>query len=197
MKATAGFGIASLVFATTLLAAPGTHAAELSPTAVPVPIDAASVHVRFRVKVLGLLKVVGRFERLFGSFNSSPRGNTTSVDMHIEAGSVSTDDQWRDALLRGPGFFASERHPQITFSGVCLGPTDSGTMRLTGVLRLRGTSRPVVFLIEPDTDKTGDGAAVYRAHTVIRRSDFGLHAMPRLVSDEVEITVAMNAGSAD
>ena len=167
------------------------------PASAVEPIAPGKVHVRFKVKVFGLLSVMGRFDRLFGGFVSSPEGHTTGVRMQIDASSVTTDDAWRDDYLRGPSFFATDSYPHITFSGRCLGRGDDGAMQLAGNLSLRGTSRPVVFEFESTGTETDDSADVYRARTTIRRSEFGLNAMEHLISDEVEITVAMQATAGD
>lgn len=181
-----------------LLAGPvATHAAEPAASSATEVIDQANVDVRFRVKVMGMLNITGHFKRLFGTFVSNSQGSTTGVRMQIDASSVSTDEDWRDDLLRGPGFFAADRYPHITFSGACLGRGENGAMRLAGNLNMRGSSQPVVFEFEPGDVKPYKGADVYQARTVIRRSAFGLSAMERLVSDKVEIIVAMKFGSGE
>lgn len=160
-------------------------------------IGPGKVHVRFKVRVLGVLSVMGRFDRLFGKFVTDSESGATGVRMQIETGSVSTDDEWRDGYLRGPTFFAADRYPHITFSGSCLSRGDNGAMQLAGNLSLRGRKRPVVFEFESPGRKPANDSGVYEARTVIRRSEFGLNAMEHLISDEVEIIVAMQTGSAD
>jgi polyisoprenoid-binding protein YceI len=147
--------------------------------------------------VLGVLNIMGHFSRLYGKFVSDTQGARTGVRMQIDASSVTTDDEWRDDFLRGPGFFATDRYPHITFSAACLDRGENGAMRLAGNLSMHGRSRPVVFDFESVSAKPNNSADVYQARTVIRRSEFGLNAMEHLISDEVEITVAMQAGSVD
>jgi polyisoprenoid-binding protein YceI len=168
-----------------------------SPASAVETIDPDRVHVQFKVKVFGLVSVKGRFARLFGNFVNSPKGGATGVRMQIDANSVTTDDQWRDDYLRGPTFFATDRYPHITFSGRCLGRGDNGVMQLAGHLSVRGKSRPVVFEFESVDTSLDNRRTTYHARTVIRRSEFGLSAMQHLISDEVEITVAMHTGSVD
>ena len=170
---------------------------EPSPASAAETIDPDRVHVQFKVKVFGMVSVKGRFDRLLGKFVNSPKGGATGVRMQIDADSVTTDDQWRDDYLRGPTFFAVDRYPHITFSGRCLGRGDNGVMQLAGQLSLRGRSRPVVFEFESVDTSLDNPGATYHARTVIRRSEFGLNAMQHLISDEVEIIVAMHAGSVD
>jgi polyisoprenoid-binding protein YceI len=165
--------------------------------AAPEMIDLSNVYVHFKVRVLGLVSIMGRFDRLFGAFTNDTQSDSTAVRMRIDASSVNTDDEWRDDYLRGPTFFATDRYPDITFSGLCLSRGENGGKQLVGKLNVRGRSRPVVFDIESVNPTPGHRTAVYQAKTVIRRSEFGLNAMEHVISDEVEIMVAMKTGSAD
>jgi polyisoprenoid-binding protein YceI len=185
------------VVVTALAGSPRALAEEPSVDTTPEMIDLSDVYVRFKVRVLGLVSIIGRFDRLFGAFTNDTQSDSTAVRMRIDAASVNTDDEWRDDYLRGPTFFATDRYPDITFSGLCLSRGENGGKQLVGNLSMRGRSRPVVFEIESLNRKPGNGAAVYQAKTVIRRSDFGLNALENVIGDEIEITVAMNTGSAD
>jgi polyisoprenoid-binding protein YceI len=160
-------------------------------------IDPQKVHVRFKVRVFGLISIAGRFERLLGVFLSNADGEPARVRMQIEAASLTTDDAWRDEYLRGPAFFATDRYPHITFSGSCVSRSENGVGRVVGELSVRGRSRRIALAFEPAAPAGESGPGVYRAKTVIRRSDFGLDAMQHLVSDKVEVIVAMQAASAE
>jgi polyisoprenoid-binding protein YceI len=187
----------ALIVITALTGPAGVHAGEPYMDSAPDVIDPGKVQVRFKVRVFGMLSVMGHFDRLFGKFVSNTQGGRTGVRMQIDASSVSTDDEWRDGVLRGPGFFAADRFPHITFSGSCLGRGENGAVRLVGNLSMRGRSRPVIFEFESVSAKAGNSADIYRGKAVIRRSEFGLNAMGHLISDEVEIIVAMKPDSTD
>ena len=192
------WSLASVLMLVSALAGPaGAEARQPPPALDSDVIDAGDLHVRFKVRVFGLLSINGHFNRLHGKFVSDTQGGTTGVRMQIDAGSVTTDDAWRDDLLRGPRFFATERYPRITFSGTCLARGRNGAMQLAGNLSLRGRSRPVVFEFEPVSAAPDSRAGIYQARTVIRRSEFGLNAMQHLIGDEVEIIVAMQTDAAD
>ena len=186
-----------LIVVTALAGSAGAESKEPSLRYPSEVIDAGKVHVRFKVKVFGVLSVMGHFKRLYGEFVGNTEGGTTGVRVKIDASSVSTEDEWRDDFLRGPRFFATDRYPHITFSGACLSRGENGAMHLAGNLSLRGRSRPVVFEFELVSAKPDNSADIYQARTVIRRSEFGLNAVEHLISDEVEITVAMHAASVD
>jgi polyisoprenoid-binding protein YceI len=162
-----------------------------SPRAV---IDLRDIYVRFKVKVFGLARIMGRFERLRGQMVSDRDGQGTEVHMRIDVDSVNTDDPSRDGYLRGPTFFAADHYPHITFSGSCLGGGKGGAGRIVGDLSLRGITRRVTFRVEALRPEETGGSGGYQATAIIRRSDFGLNTLKHLVGDEVEIIVAMHPG---
>lgn len=158
-------------------------------------IDLGNASVRFQVRVLGLAQIVGRFERLSGELVSGAERESGSVRMCIDVNSVNTNDELRDALLRSSTFFDTERYPQITFSRSRLIYGKDGPEQIVGDLSLHGTTRPVVFDVEPVVPAEAYDASHYRAIATIKRSDFGLDALRPIVSDEVEIIVAMQANT--
>jgi polyisoprenoid-binding protein YceI len=66
-----------------------------------------------------------------------------------------------------------------------------------GDLSLHGTTRRVVFEVRAVSVPEGGSAGGYQATAIIRRSEFGLNTLQHIVSDEVEIIVAMNTDSGD
>ena len=152
-------------------------------------IDLSDVKVMFGIKVFGLARINGRFDRLRGSMTNDTNGDPYSVSMRIDVSSINTNNDDRDDLLRGPAFFAAERYPHILFKGHCQTLQADGRARLIGVLQLRGYSKQVAFDIEPIENNSGING--YQARARIKRSDFGLNSLKGIVSDDVEIVVAM------
>ncbi len=160
----------------------------------PETTELTDIAVHFKVKVLGMARITGRFDRLRGELLPAAEGEDPAVRMRIDVESVSTDDAWRDAYLRGPTFFKAERYPHITFSGSCLLRRENTSARIVGELNLHGTTKRVVFDLRAQGAHRSGQAQGYRATATIRRSEFGLDALKHIVADEVEITVAMQAG---
>lgn len=183
--------MAMVFFLVTVVRPLGVEAMEPSVDSVARVISGDKVDVRFRVKVLGYIPVAGRFDRLHGTLVSSRDGRSGTVRMRIETSSVNTHDDWRDDYLRGPTFFASERYPHIIFSGTCHTINANGSRQLAGVLSLHGKTKHVVFDVRPVAGEGENRTGVYQAKTRINRSDFGLDSLKHLISDEVEIVVAM------
>ena len=159
----------------------GIHTAEV--------IDISNVEVQFKVKVLGIARIHGSFDRLHGSMIGNEHGGPYTINMRIDVSSINTSDDERDKYLRGPAFFEVDRYPHILFKGNCMKQPADGHMSLTGELQLRGHSRQVVFDIEPL--QTNGEITSYRARTTIKRSDFGLISLKNIVGDQIEIIVVM------
>ena len=76
-------------------------------------------------------------------------------------------------------------HPWQEFSHLCgLGVGELAELTITIEIPVPGKISVVVVRW---------GAGGYQATATIRRSEFGLHSLQHIVSDEVEIIVAMNA----
>jgi polyisoprenoid-binding protein YceI len=163
----------------------------------PKVIELKDIHVRFKVKVFGLARIMGRFDRLRGELTSTTDGEGLGVRMHIDVDSINTDDAWRDDYLRGPTFFKAEHYPYITFSGSCRSYGENGSGLIVGDLSLYGTTKRVVFKVQAVSVPEGGSAGRYQATAIIRRSEFGLKSLQHIVSDKVEIIVAMNTDSGD
>ena len=155
----------------------------------PDVIDMSDVKVKFRIKILGFTRISGQFKRFSGFMMNDENGEPYGVSMRIDVNSINTNDHQRDLYLRGRDFFEADRYPHITFKGVCTKQSTNGNMRLIGELKLRGHSKQVVFeIVETEED---DGVSSYRAKARIKRSEFGLNALKHIVSDDVEIIVAL------
>ena len=91
----------------------------------------------------------------------------------IETGSADTRDGDRDAILKGPDFFAVERWPKATFEATKFAAAGPGRYSAQGKLTLRDVTRDVTltFTFKP----TADGrTATLAGGTSLRRLDFGV-----------------------
>ena len=84
-------------------------------TSLPAPltagtwnIDAAHSDVAFTVRHAGIAKVRGRATRFAGQITVGEGVENSNVDVTIDATSVSTGDEKRDAHLRTADFFEAD-----------------------------------------------------------------------------------------
>ena len=75
----------------------------------------------------------------FGNYCTTVAGATIAAS--IEAASISTAEEQRDAHLRSADFFDAERFPEITFASTALTPVDDETFLVAGELTMHGVTR--------------------------------------------------------
>jgi polyisoprenoid-binding protein YceI len=164
-------------------------------------IDQDHMAIAFLVSHIGFARTLGQFTRAEGSFAFDPEKPAVSdIEVIIDAASVNTQHEKRDAHLRNEDFLWVEKHPQIIFRGTSAEQTGPRTGRVIGDLTLRGVTRPVT--LDVTWNKSGQypfGDMHYAmglsARTQIKRSDFGMTYAVQggLVGDEVEIILEFEA----
>ncbi|MDQ3809689.1 MAG: YceI family protein [Chloroflexota bacterium] len=165
-------------------------------------IDPAHSLVEFSVRHMMVSTVKGRFTSVRGTITDVADDPTlSSVDIEIDAASLTTNDESRDAHLRSADFFDADRFPTITFDSTRVeGTRDEFTV--TGNLSMRGVTREVTLQVTFNgvgTNPWGKTVAGFTAETRINRKDWGLNwnvgleAGGVLVSDQVKISIEIEA----
>jgi polyisoprenoid-binding protein YceI len=161
-------------------------------------IDPSHTQVGFAVKHLMITNVKGRFQEVTGSISLDPSLPNPALDVSIDAASITTGDEKRDAHLRSADFLDAETHPRIQFRGGRIEGNLDSKFTLHGNLEIRGVTRPATLYVVHQgraTDPWGNERAGYTATATINRKDFGLEwnmaleAGGVLVGDEVKITI--------
>jgi polyisoprenoid-binding protein YceI len=140
-------------------------------------LDTSHTTLSFVAKHLMVAKVRGGFTRFSGGVTVAERLEDSTAEVTIEADSVHTGDEGRDAHLRTNDFFDVEHNPQITFRSTRITPTGRNRWDVTGDLTIRGTTREVVLDATYEgayTDPWGVPHAVVSASTEVDREAFGL-----------------------
>src|SRR5436190_13733865 len=106
-------------------------------------IDPAHSDVEFSVKHLMVTKVKGRFSGVAGTIKLDENNpGSSSVDVTIDATTVDTRQEQRDAHLRSADFFDVEKYATIEFHSTSV-KFDGDDLELTGDLTMHGVTRPV------------------------------------------------------
>ncbi len=91
-------------------------------------LDPVHSVAEFKVKHMMISNVKGQFTRIKGSLNLDETNVTNSrVEASIEAASINTRDEQRDAHLKSADFFDVEKFPTLAFKStrVTRVPTES------------------------------------------------------------------------
>jgi len=142
-------------------------------------IDPSHSTAEFTVRHMMITNVRGRFGKLEGTVEYDPaRPELSKFEATIDASSIDTRDEKRDAHLRSADFFDVEKNPTITFKSTQIKKTGDGFEAL-GDLTMHGITKQVTLEIEGPTEETKDPWGNSRigasAHGKINRKDWGLN----------------------
>ena len=167
-------------------------------------IDPMHTNVEFTVRHMMISNVKGQFTKTSGTINiNGADAASARVEATIDASSIDTRVDRRDADLKSPHFLDVDKFPTITFKSTRIEAAAPGKWKVTGDLTLHGVTKPVVLDVEatgqPIQDPMGNTRAGASATTKINRRDFGitydkaLETGGVLVGDEVAISIDVEA----
>ncbi|WP_299704103.1 YceI family protein [uncultured Tateyamaria sp.] len=122
----------------------GTMPAGAAPT--EWTLDLGHAHIGWEINHMGLSRTVGRFNSYDGTFLIDEENPANSqITFTIDAASIDSNHEARDAHLRHADYLDADNNAQITFiSTDILMLTPSGG-KLTGDLTMRGQTAPVTL----------------------------------------------------
>ncbi len=191
-------GLPSLMIATVLFALTSPASA-----ASVYQIDPVHTSITFSVRHMVISNVKGQFTKFKGTITLDENDLTQSkVNVTIDAASINTGNEKRDADLRSENFLDVKKYPTITFKSKTIEKTGENTYRLIGDLTLHGVTRevqiPVTFhgIIN---DPWGNRRLGAHAAVTINRQDFGISWSKTLeggglvVGNDVHIDINLEA----
>ncbi|WP_458115546.1 YceI family protein [Arthrobacter sp. D2-10] len=159
--------------------------------------DGAHSEVGFTVRHAGISKVRGNFDDVDASLQVGSSLEDSKITATIKTESFNSNDENRDAHVRGGDFFDVEQFPEMTFESKRVEGAGE-TYKLIGDLTIRGITKEVVIDTEFNgvaVDPFGATRAGFSGQTVISRKEFGLtwnaalEAGGVLVGDKVTINL--------
>ena len=141
-------------------------------------LDPTHTRIGFVARHAMVTRVHGSFERFRGHAHidlTAPHRSTAQVD--IEAESVTTGIEKRDAHLRTSDFLDVPHHQLMTYRSSDISRVDQATFHVVGDLSIRGITRPVTleFVYQGmTTDEAGDVRLAFTGSAVISRRAWGV-----------------------
>ncbi len=177
-----------------LLSALGTAAFAAPVTYV---IDDHHTLPRFEYDHFGYSQQLSRFDKVSGKITLDRAAKTGSVAVEIDAKSVDTGYPVFNGHIQGEDFFNTEKYPTITFKSDNLKFKGDKLVAVKGGLTIKGITKPVTLRVtsfkcmpHPMLKKDACGA---NATTVVKRSEFNMGKYAPYVSDEVTLTLPVEA----
>jgi polyisoprenoid-binding protein YceI len=160
-------------------------------------IDPSHSFQKFSYQHLGYSHPEGRFDKTTGTITLDMARHSGTADVSTEVSSISTGVPALDEHLQKPDFFDAAKYPTITFKSHDFKFKGDTLASVTGDLTIHGVTRPVTLEVtnfachpHPMNHKPACGVD---ATATIKRSEFGVGAYVPMVSDEVRLTIEVEA----
>lgn len=164
-------------------------------------IDASHTQVEFTYSHFGFSNITGRFDQVKGEFDLNTENLAKSkISIEIPISSMSTGVSKLDTHLQSADFFDVVKYPTASFKSTMVHVASDKELHVMGDLTIHGVTKPVTLTVKvnkiADHPMKKTPTAGFDASTTIKRSDFGVGAYVPAVSDEVKITITMEASLA-
>lgn len=170
-------------------------AAQAAP--VGYAIDTGHTSPHFEYNHQGLSFQTHRFDKTTGRIVLDREARTGSVEVSIDAASVNTGFPLFNQHIQGPDFFDTAAHPTITFKSTRVTFDGDRPATLEGDLTIKGVTRPVTLKVTSFTAKPHPmykkDALGANAEGRVKRADFNMGKHVPFVSDEVTLSIAVEA----
>ena len=170
-------------------------------------IDPAHTTIGFVARHMMVTKVRGHFGSFAGQIRVDEDALASSVEMDIEAGTITTGNDMRDRHLVSPDFLDVETFPTLSYRSTRLERTGGNRFRLHGDLTIKDVTRPVTLDVEYEgivPDLRGGTRMAFSASAEIDREEFGITwnvalegggvLVSKKVKLEIEVAAVLAAG---
>jgi polyisoprenoid-binding protein YceI len=141
-------------------------------------LDASHTQIGFVTRHAMVTKVRGVFNDISGTVHvdgANPTSSSVSVD--IQAASIDTRSDDRDAHLRSADFFDVEAYPTITFRSTDVEFDGTSGFSVTGDFTIKDVTKPVTIDLTftgSATDPFGNERIGFEGSVQVNRKDWGL-----------------------
>lgn len=160
-------------------------------------IDSTHTYPSFSYRHLGFSTQTHRFNKTTGTIVLDRAAKTGSAEVRIDARSVDAGSDLFSEHIQSADYFDTARHPALSFKGTEIAFQGDQPTSISGEITIKGVTRPLVFTItafhcalHPMLKVDACGA---NAVATLKRSDFNMGKSVPFVSDEVALSLAVEA----
>ena len=160
-------------------------------------VEPTHTYPRFEYSHFGYSNQQQRFDKTSGKIVLDRAAQTGSVDVTIDATSVNTGYALFNQHIQAEDYFDTGKFPTITFKSTKVKFEGGKPVAVDGNLTIKGVTKPVTLTVtsfqsmpHPMLKKDAIGA---NATTKVKRSEFNMGKNVPYVSDEVVLTIAVEA----
>lgn len=169
-------------------------------------VDPTHSSVTFKIRHM-MSKVTGRFGDFSGTITlDQEHPENASVDFTINAASIDTDNDRRNAHLRSEDFFDVEKYPEMTFKSTKIEKTGENAYDVTGDFTMHGVTKSITIPVDIlgfGTGMRGKPMAAFETNFKLNRKDYGvlwnrtLDTGGLLLGDDVQVDITLETGVRD
>ena len=141
-------------------------------------LDPTHSEVQFRAKHLVISTVTGNFKSFEGKAVSENEDfSNANIEFSIDAASIDTNQEQRDAHLRSADFFDAEKYPQLVFKSASFEKVNGDEYTLKGDLTIKNITKPITLHVEYGgiaDDSYGNTKAGFEVVGKVSRKEFDL-----------------------
>ncbi len=160
-------------------------------------IDPISSSAVFSVRHFNVANFYGRFNAIDGALVWDAANPAASkITVTIQAGSVDTNNEKRNAHLANPDFFDAKQFPILQFESTSFKPVGDTTYEVSGNYTMHGVTKPITISVEKTgeaKDPKGNMRLGFETKFSIKRSDYGMSKMLENIGDDVHIIFSTEA----
>ena len=162
-------------------------------------IDQDHTFAHFAVVHTGVSSVRGRMAVAKGTATFDKESKDAEVTVEMNAGSIDTGVKRLDALLTGEMFFDTGKFRTVKFVGKGVKFKEGVPTEFDGELTIKCVTKPVKLAADRFVCQQVKILVLERyvcggdLHAAVKRSDFGLDKYSDMVSDEVRLTISVEA----
>jgi polyisoprenoid-binding protein YceI len=161
-------------------------------------IDTPHSIIIFRAKHNGISYNYGRFNEFTGEITMDEDVSKSTVAFEVKTASVDTANKKRDQHLRSSDFFSAKQFPVITFKStkVSMKEAEEDILEVTGDFELLGVKKSItvdVKITGRGKGRGGESLIGFESVFTVKRSDFGMTYGAGTVSDDIRLTVSIEA----
>jgi polyisoprenoid-binding protein YceI len=155
-------------------------------------VDKAHAKMTFTVTHLMMSEVDGVFKSFDATVTSSKEDFSDAVfELTADLKQVTTNQEMRDGHLQKEDMFDTAKFPTMTFKSTSITANGPKKFKLAGNLTMKGVTKPVTLdltVLGTGKNRQGKPLAGFKVSGSVKRTDFGVGAMPgAVVSEEVEL----------
>lgn len=165
-------------------------------------LDSSHSQIVFNYNHLGFSTTYGMYSGFEGTIEfdaEAPADSSVTVSFPTDSLITGWDERTQHFLTGD--FFGAEENPEITFTSTGIEVTGDATAKITGDLSMNGQTKSVV--LDAVLNQAGDHPmagkpwAGFSATTTLLRSDFGVDQFAPFVSNEIDVTISIEAMKAE